>query len=241
MKRKNRIMLLQLNNSINIPNMEINGTFSASCVISLHDTVYKGLERNALFIKLTSSNTDIKIKCFKLSIGPNVEGYFEINVSGNDTNINIGAECQGRFRINTWRASEIILGEKTTSNDTRIICDNSYFECGQDCMFSDGVIIQTSDQHGIVDISTKQIVNNEYSRTILGKHVWLGRESTLMPNITIGDGCIIGARALVTSPFHSNTIVGGVPARIVKTGMTWSRSPVTIDQMTENYLVTLID
>jgi virginiamycin A acetyltransferase len=48
--------------------------------------------------------------------------------------------------------------------------------------------------------------------TVIGNDVWIGREAVVMPGVTIGDGAIIGARAVVVSDVAPYTTVGGNPA-----------------------------
>lgn len=52
---------------------------------------------------------------------------------------------------------------------------------------------------------------------ILGRNVWIGANATVVPGVTIGDGAIIAAGAVVTKDVPPNTVVGGVPARVLKT------------------------
>ena len=49
--------------------------------------------------------------------------------------------------------------------------------------------------------------------TVVGNDVWIGYEAIIMPGVRIGDGAIIGARAVVTKDVPPYTIVAGVPAR----------------------------
>lgn len=51
---------------------------------------------------------------------------------------------------------------------------------------------------------------------ILGNDVWIGYEAVVLAGVTIGDGAIIGARAVVTRDVPPYTIVGGVPARPIR-------------------------
>lgn len=50
----------------------------------------------------------------------------------------------------------------------------------------------------------------------IGKNVWIGSNSTIVPGITIGDNAIIGAGSVVTKNVESNTVVAGVPAKYIK-------------------------
>lgn len=51
---------------------------------------------------------------------------------------------------------------------------------------------------------------------VIGSDVWIGYEAVIMSGVTIGDGAIIGARAVVTKDIPPYTIVGGVPARQIR-------------------------
>lgn len=51
----------------------------------------------------------------------------------------------------------------------------------------------------------------------IGKGVWIGARAIIMPGVTIHDGSVVGAGALVTKDVPPNTIVGGVPAKILRT------------------------
>lgn len=50
----------------------------------------------------------------------------------------------------------------------------------------------------------------------IGNDVWIGYEAVILAGITIGDGAIIGARAVVTKDVPPYSIVGGVPARLIR-------------------------
>ncbi len=52
--------------------------------------------------------------------------------------------------------------------------------------------------------------------TVIGNDVWMGYESTIMPGVTIGDGAIIAAKAVVTKDVEPYSIVGGNPARVIR-------------------------
>lgn len=50
----------------------------------------------------------------------------------------------------------------------------------------------------------------------IGKNVWIGANATILPGVTIGDGAAIAAGALVSKDVEANTVVGGVPAKLIK-------------------------
>ncbi|MCI8771734.1 MAG: CatB-related O-acetyltransferase [Lachnospiraceae bacterium] len=51
---------------------------------------------------------------------------------------------------------------------------------------------------------------------IIGNDVWIGYEAVILSGVTIGDGAIIGTRAVVTKDIPPYTIVGGVPAKPIR-------------------------
>lgn len=59
-------------------------------------------------------------------------------------------------------------------------------------------------------------INNVSKAIKVGNHVWIGRDALILKGVTIGDGAIVAARAIVTHNLSPNTIVAGNPAKIVK-------------------------
>lgn len=51
---------------------------------------------------------------------------------------------------------------------------------------------------------------------VVGNDVWIGYEAIILAGVTVGDGAVIGARAVVTKDVPPYTIVGGIPARIIR-------------------------
>ena len=54
------------------------------------------------------------------------------------------------------------------------------------------------------------------AKVTIGNDVWIGMRSIIMPGVTIGNGAVIGAGAVVTKDVPDYAIVGGVPAKVIK-------------------------
>ena len=74
------------------------------------------------------------------------------------------------------------------------------------------------------------------SHIVLGDHVWLGRATTIMPDVRIGEGSIIGTGAVVARDIGPMSIAVGVPAKVVATGRTWCRHPETVDPAVQDLI-----
>ncbi|MDE7464023.1 MAG: sugar O-acetyltransferase, partial [Clostridiales bacterium] len=51
----------------------------------------------------------------------------------------------------------------------------------------------------------------------IGNNVWIGAHATILAGVTIGNGAVVAAGAVVTKDVPENAVVGGVPAKIIKT------------------------
>jgi virginiamycin A acetyltransferase len=65
-------------------------------------------------------------------------------------------------------------------------------------------------------IPDKKYYNKDYGDTIIGNDVWIGYDALIMPGVTIGDGAVIGAKAVITKDVEPYTIVGGNPAKVIR-------------------------
>ena len=66
------------------------------------------------------------------------------------------------------------------------------------------------------DITMIEQGSTESEPITVGNDVWIGRRVIIMPGVNIGDGCVIGAGAVVTKDIPAYSVVGGVPAKIIK-------------------------
>ena len=95
-------------------------------------------------------------------------------------------------------------------------------EIGKNCLMASNIFI-SDNQHGVYkgnEQTSPEIVPDDrkiYSASIyIGDNVWIGEDVSILPNVRIGDGCIIGAKSLVNKSFPANCIIAGCPAKIIK-------------------------
>lgn len=93
-------------------------------------------------------------------------------------------------------------------------------EIGDGCLTGKWVTI-TDNSHGTTSVEELTIAPIErelYSKgpVVIGKNVWIGDKATILPGITIGEGSVIGANAVVTKDVPPYSIVAGNPAQILK-------------------------
>ena len=79
----------------------------------------------------------------------------------------------------------------------------------------------SDNNHGSTDFDTlhEVSVNRKlYTKgpVIIGNNVWIGDKATILGGVTIGDGAVIAANAVVTKDVPAYSVVGGNPARVIK-------------------------
>ena len=96
---------------------------------------------------------------------------------------------------------------------------------GNDVMMGPEVIIYTSGhKFDRTDIPMMDQGFTEPKAVTIGNDVWIGRRVIIMPGVTIGDGCVIGAGAVVTKDIPDYSVAVGVPARVVKSRLQQANS-----------------
>lgn len=91
---------------------------------------------------------------------------------------------------------------------------------GDECLFSADVIFRNSDSHAIYDSETGTRINPAES-ILVGNRVWFGNKTTVLKGVKIGDNSVVATGAIVTHDVPSNSIVAGVPAKVVKSNIIW--------------------
>lgn len=88
---------------------------------------------------------------------------------------------------------------------------------GNDVMMGPEVVIYISGHaHERTDVPMRLQGSDAIKPVKIGNDVWIGRRVMIMPGVTIGDGVVIGAGAVVTKDIPDFAVVGGVPAKVSK-------------------------
>lgn len=106
--------------------------------------------------------------------------------------------------------------------DTGLNC-YSQIRCMHHIKIGRGTVISRNVQ--IWDDDVHSIKNNQdkgnQNEVIIGKNVWIGAGVIILKNVHIGDGAIIAAGSVVNKDVPDSTLVGGIPAQTIRTGVLW--------------------
>lgn len=171
----------------------------------------------------------------EIFIAPNTRlSYLDIYLQGDNHRLVIGADCclQGRIEL-LGTTNTISIGRATTTFNIFIGAfeENCSIDIGDDCLFSGAIDIRTGDSHGIIDANSQRL--NHPRNVKIGNHVWLGQRVIVLKGVEIGNNTVIGAGSIVSKDIPANAIAAGVPAKVVKTGVTWVRN---LDDLKTNEL-----
>lgn len=121
--------------------------------------------------------------------------------------------------------NSITIGRGTTieCNSEIAAIEGTSVSIGEDCMVSSDVRVCTGDSHSLINEEGKRV---NYSQNVtIGNHVWIGMRAVINKGVEITDNCIVGACSLLAGKLFTekNTLIVGVPARVIKRGIGWRR------------------
>ena len=129
----------------------------------------------------------------------------------------IGKQVDRSFRMfppfYTDFGKNITIGKDVFINSGCHFQDQGGIEIGDGALIGHNVVLATINH----DLNPKENRKNHYAAIKIGAHVWIGSNATILPGVTIGDYAVVAAGAVVTQDVPAMTVVGGVPARVLKT------------------------
>lgn len=121
-----------------------------------------------------------------------------------------------RYAVVQSVGGKITLGKRVAIGDFCSIYGQGGLSIGDDTMVSSHVSI-VPNQHTFQDLTRPISFQVCISKGVsIGCGVWIGIGATVLDGVSIGDGAIVGAGAVVTKNVDANSIVAGVPARLLR-------------------------
>lgn len=122
----------------------------------------------------------------------------------------------GTMSILEDRGGSIVVGRNSAINSFSVLYGHGGLTIGDDCIFATGLICIPA-EHTFSDPNMPIKEQGETRKGIyIGNGVWIGARVTVLDGVTIGDECIIGAGAVVTSDIAPRSIAVGIPARVIR-------------------------
>ncbi|MEY8333731.1 DapH/DapD/GlmU-related protein [Lachnospiraceae bacterium 47-T17] len=106
----------------------------------------------------------------------------------------------------------ITIGKDVFINSGCHFQDQGGITIGDGSLIGHNVVLATINH----DLAPSRNRKNHYAPIKIGSHVWIGSNATVLPGVTAGDWAVIAAGAVVTKDVPAMTVVGGVPAKILK-------------------------
>lgn len=130
-------------------------------------------------------------------------------------------------RITVNQGAKLSLGSGYMNHECVIDCFSS-ISIGYGVVISERVVIRDADNHTIQSIVTetnsekKSAEKPSMASIVIQDHVWIGMNVMVLKGVTIGEGAVVAAGSVVNKDVPPHCLVAGVPAKVVKTDVTWS-------------------
>ena len=158
------------------------------------------------------------------------KNHVHILMSGSHNTLDLGSNFEGGMSIWFNDSNALVkIGKNCIFAHVDFFPSFCNIEVGEDTMMSRDVEIWGHDQHVILDAKTKKLLNAEKTTLHIGNHCWIGAGASILKNGTIPDNTIVGTHAVVTKPYtQPYTALGGNPAKLIKTDISWSTETVDL-------------
>jgi acetyltransferase-like isoleucine patch superfamily enzyme len=111
---------------------------------------------------------------------------------------------------------EVSIGAKTVMGQECTISAFQQVSIGRECILADRVMLIDFD-HGVTEVERPIRLQGIYKRDVeIGHNVWIGYGACILRGVSVGENAVIGTNAVLTHSFGANTVLAGVPARVIR-------------------------
>jgi lipopolysaccharide O-acetyltransferase len=161
----------------------------------------------------------LSVRGYKLSnnirISRNV--YF-FQSTENAVSIGFGSEIGSGVRIKAGFKGKIIIGKHVLIDDYSFISSHKLISIGDNVMIAAACYIVDFNHEYPLSSCEGRLKESSYrgGKIIIGKNVWIGAHTVVLPGVSIGNGAVIGAGSIVTKSIPSYSVAVGNPAKVIK-------------------------
>ena len=179
-----------------------------------HEKALAGLEYNYLDTELSAHKQRAMQLCQKLN-------HMDVSDAAAREKVvrelfgTVGARPRVLPDFHCDNGKNIRVGDDFLANYNVTILDRAPVVIGNSVLIAPGTVITTVN-HALDPEKRRANICTALPVTI-GSNVWIGANCTILPGVTIGDDAVVAAGAVVRSDVPPRAVVGGVPARVLKT------------------------
>ncbi len=127
--------------------------------------------------------------------------------------IGTGCYIEPPFHAN-WGGKNCYFEDNVYANFNLTLVDDGNIYVGERTMFGPNVCVATANHPINVELREKML---QYNKDVhIGRCVWIGANTVIVPGVTIGDNCVIGAGSVVTKDIPPNVVAFGNPCKVVR-------------------------
>lgn len=126
---------------------------------------------------------------------------------------NVAASVEIRLPFRTDYGRHIKLGQRVFINSNVMLVDLGGITLADDVLIGPGASL-ISVNHPLDPAHRRQV---ETHPVTIQRNAWIGANATILPGVTVGENAVVAAGAVVSHDVPQNTVVAGVPAKVMKT------------------------
>lgn len=167
----------------------------------------------SLAVLLASSRWKTR-RCSRVGRWPRVQGRLLVENAGA---IRLGDRVRIRathipVELAAMPGGILEIGDRTYINSGASLCAAKSVKIGARCAIGNLTLIMDTDFHSVQDHTAAP----DAQPVVIEDDVWLAARVTVLKGVTIGRGAVVAAGAVVTKDVPPNTLVGGVPAKVIR-------------------------